>query len=237
MPIKPKSALAAVAVALLTLAPAARSPAASPDSAPSAAISVVEIWDSALLDSMKDARELGPRGRYRRLAPTMDAAFDMAAITRQEAAARWAGLTPDQKARLIGAFGGFEAAQFASWFDAYVGQSFQIGGTRAAADGEVEVTAVMSGGGIQALSLDYVLRPGEDGVWRIVDIRYGGWLSIVERRRSEFSVVLGQEGVEALIARLDSMRRATLSRTDTIAAPHVLQPRTDQWSLPVYPIN
>jgi hopanoid biosynthesis associated membrane protein HpnM len=233
MPIPGKSILCAALLAVS--APAVQS-AALAEPQPGAA-AVVEAFDNDLLDAMRKGGGLGPKVRYERLAPVMTQAFDMAEMAEKEASPHWAHLTADQKTRLVAAYAAFEAAQYAEWFDAYVGQNFRIGEIRTLPDGVVEVSTVMSGGGVPALPLEYRLRAGRDGGWRIVDVRYAGWLSVVERRHAEFLNLLDHAGAEILIARLDTKRQEALAHADNPAAPHLLQRRTDQWSLPVYPLN
>jgi len=231
MPITGKPVIHAAALVLFGLAmyPAM----ASAQLAPS---SVVETFDAELLGAMKNPASPGPAGRYERLVPAMAAAFDLAEMTERESSTHWSRLTTSQKERLVAAYGAFETALFADWFDAYVGQSIAVEGSHVGADGTVTVNTVMSGG-VPALSLDYLVRAGKDGRWQIVDVRYGGWLSVVECRRSEFTEILAHGGVETLISRLDAVRQAALGHPDNAAAPHLLQPRTDQWTLPVYPID
>lgn len=236
MPITGKPVLKAAALILLGIGLAGHS-AASAQTPPVQASAVVETFDAELLEAVRNARALGPMGRYDRLMPAMAAAFDMAAMTERESSSRWRNLTPDQKKRLIAAFAAFETALYADWFDVDVGQTIDISDSHVGVDGAVTVRTVMNGGGVPALYLDYLVRADKDGRWHIVDVRYGGWLSEVEKRRDEFSNVLDHNGVESLIARLDARRQAALAHADNQTAPHLLQPRTDQWSLPVYPIN
>gem|GEM_PF-4938800 len=151
--------------------------------------------------------------------------------------ARWKHLTDDQKARYVAAFARFETAQYAAWFDTYTGQSFQVGPAQPIPGGGMMISSVMTGGGGPKLVLDYSVAQGEDGGWRIVDVRYAGWMSVVDRRSSEFVDITARLGVEALIARLDASTQSALARADDHAAPHLLQYRTELWSLPLPAID
>ena len=197
----------------------------------------VEVFDAALLAAMRQAGTLGPQGRYASLEPSMAQAFDMTAMIEKTLKTRWKYLTEDQRTRLVAAFSRFETAQYAAWFDTFTGQSFQVGSARPAPDGGVMVSSVMTGGGGPVLSLDYVVAAGADGSWKIVDVRYAGWMSDVERRSSEFTDIVARLGVEELIARLDAGSQSTLSRGDNHAAPHLLQFRTELWSVPLPAID
>src|SRR5918994_4379286 len=58
---------------------------------------VVEGFHAALLDTMRNARALGPRGRERRLRPAMQSAFDLPAMTRIAVGPPWTGLTEAER--------------------------------------------------------------------------------------------------------------------------------------------
>ena len=208
-------------------------PAAQTQSAPQA---VVESFDSDLLAAMRQAGSVGPKGRFDILAPSVARAFDMNAMTERMLKARWSHLTEEQKGRLAAAFGRFEAAQYAAWFDTFTGQSFQVGAAHPAPGGGTAVPSTMSGGGGPALALEYIVAE-EEGGWKIVDIRYNGWMSDVERRASEFNAILTRSGVDALVARLDAVGQSVLARGDNRAAPHLLQSRIELWSVPLPAID
>jgi len=213
------------------------SPGVTQDNPPTAAAAVVASLDAALLDAMKDARGLGPRGRFARLGPAIRGSFDLDDMTRAAAWKHWERLSAEQRRQLADSFACFETAQYADWFDSYAGQSFSVTGTRILADGSAVVGTVMSGGGGPSLSLDYVLRADSAQHWRIVDVRYNGWMSEVERRRSEFAEVLDHGGIAVLLAKLDSGRQAALDHADNVAKPHLLEPIRDLWSIQVPPID
>jgi phospholipid transport system substrate-binding protein len=194
--------------------------------------SVVDSFDTALLDAMKNAVALGPKGRFERLAPAMAEHFDLAAMTRDIAGAQWNHLSLDQRDRLVSAFSRFEAALFADWFDSYAGQSFQVKDI-AARDDEIATIGVILPRGSAPLRLEYVLRAKSPGVWRIVDVRYDGWVSAVERRRSEFAELFNHYGFEGLMARLDAKGSELLDHSDNIAAPHLQEPLRNFWSIPI----
>jgi ABC-type transporter MlaC component len=206
----------------LCLIPSAGLFAQSPVADPRA---VVESFDAELVDAMRHAAQLGPAGRYAQLAPAVARTFDTRLMVQHALKRRWSRLTEDQRGRL------------AEWFDVYSGQSFHVGLPRPGPAGSVLVASRMEGGGGPALPLEYVLARDDAGAWGIVDIRYSGWLSEVERRSSEFTTIVDHAGIEALIARLDAGSRAALDHADDRVSPHLLRPRVDLWSVPLQPID
>jgi len=59
---------------------------------------VVSGFQDTLLATMKDAGPLGFEGRYKRLQPAMEAAFDLEQMTRIVVGARWAKLSDTERA-------------------------------------------------------------------------------------------------------------------------------------------
>jgi phospholipid transport system substrate-binding protein len=53
------------------------------------------------------------------------------------------------------------------------------------------------------VALDYRLRQGEGGEWRIVDVFLNGTVSELAMRRAEYSAVLKRDGYDGLIAALE----------------------------------
>src|SRR5262249_6140593 len=91
--------------------------------APAAAIS--GLYD-VLLSTMKDGPSLGFKGRSERLSPAIRSAFDLPLMTRLMVGPQWATLTTDQQRQLVAAFSDFSIAVYASRFDDYSGERFQV---------------------------------------------------------------------------------------------------------------
>src|ERR671917_519420 len=103
---------------------------------PASAAAVVEGFHAALLDAMRNARALGPRGRERRLRPAMQAAFDLPAMTRIAVGPPWAGLSEGERQALVSAFSDWVVATYANRFDGYAGESFATEGESALKTGD-----------------------------------------------------------------------------------------------------
>lgn len=196
---------------------------------------VVKDFDAALLDGMKNSRALGPKGRFDRLAPVMAETFDLAGMTREIAGAHWSHLSDEQKNRLVAAFSRFETAIFADWFDSYAGQAFQVKDMVTRNDDVATVGVALSGSG-EPLRLEYMLRADASGSWRIADVRYDGWMSTVERRRSEFAALFNREGYDVLMARLEAKGAELLDHPDNAGSTHLREPLRDLWSISFAPI-
>ncbi len=162
---------------------------------------VVEGFHAALLDAMRNARALGPRGRERRLRPAMQAAFDLPAMTRIAVGPPWTGLAEGERQALVAAFSDWVVATYADRFDGYAGESFATAGESVLQSGDRLVRTQLVRPNDSPVQLNYLLRGGE-GRWRVVDIYLGGTISELASRRAEFTALLREGGAERLVAEL-----------------------------------
>src|SRR5579859_1976479 len=118
---------AAAALALMAVQPAF---------AAADAKSTVEAFDNSLLDVMKNAEKLGYKGRFDKFDPVINKIYDIPLMTRISVGPQWGTLTPDQQAKVTEAFKQLSIATYASRFDGYGGESFQITGESTAGGGD-----------------------------------------------------------------------------------------------------
>ena len=183
---------------LLGLSLPAAVPARAEDSA---ARTVVAAFQDELLAAMKDAGALGFGGRYQKLLPAMDRAFDFTQMTRVVIGSRWAKLEDADRQQLAGLFRQFSVSTYASEFSGYDGESFEIVGEhpQGSVGTVVETRLVLKNQ--PPVALNYLLRATDAGP-RIVDVYLNGSISELARRRDEFTSVIRNQGLDALIALL-----------------------------------
>jgi phospholipid transport system substrate-binding protein len=175
------------------------------DAAGRAPEATISAYYDTLLATMKDGPKLGFKGRSERLAPAIRNAFDLPLMTRLMVGPQWNGLSPEQQQQLIVAFSEFSIATYASRFDDYSGERFEIDPKpMPTANGMIVHTKLVKGDG-DAVQLDYLMREGENG-WQIVDVYLSGTVSELATRRSEFSSVMRRGGADAL---LDALQKKT----------------------------
>jgi phospholipid transport system substrate-binding protein len=160
----------------------------------------VKGFYASLLESMKDAKRLGVEGRYRKLAPAVNAAFDLPAMTRIAVGPAWTSLKPEQQAAITAAFTRMTIATYASRFDGYDGERFEVDPkiVERGADRVVNTRIVTAR---EAVTLNYLMR-SSGGDWKIVDVYLSGTISELASRRSEFGAILKSGGPEALASTL-----------------------------------
>lgn len=175
-------------------------PAAAPAQSASP-VPVVERFHSALLDVMRNARQLGARGRERRLRPAMQAALDLPAMTRIAVGPAWANLGEGERQALVSAFSDWTVANYAGRFDGYSGESFATQGETALKTGDRMVRTQLLRPNEAPVQLNYLLRENT-GQWRVVDIYLDGTISELASRRAEFTALLREGGAGRLTAEL-----------------------------------
>lgn len=173
---------------------------------------IVTRLNQTLLSVMQEADTLGVAGRYDRLEPVLNDVFAFATMARVATGGHWQTLSPDQRERLIEAFARFSVATYANRFNGYSGERFEIKSEDPAARGSMIVQSSIVTANNETIPLDYLLRQ-YDGVWKIVDVYLEGSISELATRRSEYTAILGGEGFDGLIDRLED-RIAALRAQD-----------------------
>lgn len=165
--------------------------------------SVVQTFSNALLGAMQAGRA-GFTQRFNMLAPAVDHAFDLDTILQSSVGLQWAATQPAQQNALRAAFRRYTIASFASNFDSYAGQSFQVNPEpRSLPNGDQIITSkiLKPGGGSNTLA--YVMRRQPTG-WKIVDVLADGSISRVATQRSDFRGLLSSGGTPALVSSLQT---------------------------------
>ena len=162
----------------------------------------VSSLSDALLDTMKQAKELGVKGRYDKLSPVLAKTYDLPLMTRIAVGQNWAALTPEQQKAIVAAFTRMTTATYASRFDGFSGEQFVILQTVDQKNGDkiVKTQIIQSNG--KPVALSYLVRnTGSD--WRIIDVYLNGTISELANRRAEFGAVLKSGGADGLVSSLN----------------------------------
>ena len=167
------------------------------------AVARIRSFYDALLATMKQGDRLGIRGRYDKLAPVIGSTFDLAAMTRIAVGPEWNSIAPELQSKLIENFTRMTIATYASRFDGYSGERFEVEpASEVRTTGRVVHTKIVPSNG-EPIALNYLMR-GSDDNWKIADVYLTGTISELATRRSEFASILKNGGPSALI---DSLRQ------------------------------
>jgi phospholipid transport system substrate-binding protein len=172
-------------------------------SSDASATAPIEQLDNALLAAMKAGESSPFDDRYRALAPVIERVFDLDAVLAASVGLSWATLPAEQKAALGTAFRRYTVSSYATSFNSYNGQSFQVSPTlRTLGNGGVVVNSRLQRADGSSVALDYVMRRTPAG-WQAVDVLSDGAISRVAVQRSDFRALLSSGGTPALVAGLE----------------------------------
>ncbi len=169
---------------------------------PVAPTAVVERLHAQLLDVLKQAAQLGYQGRYARIEPAIDAAYDLPFMAEKVVGPYWKDLDNVARAEWVQTFARLTKANYAARFDHYGGQRFETLGEERGARDTVMVRSQVVDPGAENVELTYRLRNGDAG-WKIVDVILKGTVSELALRRSEYTTVAGRDGFAALVKQVD----------------------------------
>ena len=191
------SRLAIVAALLFAAAPAASAAAADP------AVATVQGFYDTLLASMKGGKALGAQGRFAKLKPAVDQAFDIGTMIKYSVGESWAATAPADQKALTDAFERMTAAQYAGNFDSFNGEKFvvdpnvQVRGTDRYVSSKLVATD-------QTVVFIYRLRQFGSS-WRIIDILLDGNISQLGVYRSDFAATVKSGGASALVTKINAL--------------------------------
>jgi phospholipid transport system substrate-binding protein len=189
--------LAAVLAGVATIAASPAALAASSDPA----VARIDAFDQALIEMLKAGPALGPKGRYQKLAPTIQASFDLPLMTQFAVGPSWASMSDADHQALIMAFGRLSTASYARNFDKYNGEKFQVDPSVTTRGPDKIVKSQLISGG-KVVNLTYRMRQA-GGAWKIVDVYFDA-ISQLTTRRSDFAAPLAAGGAKGLVAHLNT---------------------------------
>lgn len=175
--------------------------------AASSTVALVERFHTTLLSVMKEAKSLGLKGRFERLKPEMENAFDLTLMIRIATGSYWREASPDQREKLLSAFKKMSIGTYASQFDGYSGEAFETVEERPGPQKTLLVETRILRPNKEPVGITYVMRKRKDR-WRISDVLLDNSISELAVRRSEYRLVLKNSGVEGLVSTLNGKTAA-----------------------------
>ncbi len=167
----------------------------------SGASDVITKFNTALLEAMKNADQLGYTGRYKLLEPVIKDSFALPFMADQSIGRYSKALKEEEKAQFLRTYTEWTIATYAGRFDGFSGQSLETVSESGPEKGTVTVLSkIVEPGGRDTVDFHYKLRRMGD-TWRIVDIQMSG-VSQLALTRSQFVSVIKDKGLSALVAML-----------------------------------
>lgn len=167
---------------------------------------VVKRLQTSLLEVMKQGKQLGYEGRYARLESVVRHTHDLPFVARLSLGKHWKDLSKEEQAKLVGVFSRLSIATYASRFDGYGGETFNLDSEQPLPRGSmrlVESRLIKADG--EAVHFNYLLRSDGEN-WLIVNIVVDG-VSDLALKQAEYTNLFEEEGFPALVAKLESQIR------------------------------
>ena len=166
-----------------------------------AAIEIVEHLHTNLLEVMQAADTMNFAERYLKLEPTITESFDTPVITKVILSRYWKDLSNEQQEDFIHLFNRQTIATYASRFDSYTDEIFEIKTVEQLKKGRLLVRSEIRSKGESPVHLDYLMH-NNNGNWFIISVIADG-VNDLSLKRAEYSTVIKRDGYENLVANIE----------------------------------
>jgi phospholipid transport system substrate-binding protein len=123
----------------------------------------------------------------------------------------WNSASEEQRNQLVDAFARMSIATYASQFNGYTNEAFEVLGERGGPRGSILVDTRIVRDPKPPVAITYVMDKTGDQ-WRVIDILLEKKVSEMARRRSEYRQIIQQGGSNALIRALNEKTDKLLSQ-------------------------
>jgi phospholipid transport system substrate-binding protein len=170
----------------------------------------IQTFYASLLDTMKRGTQLGMQGRYKALSPAVDKAYDLTTMMQLITGPGWSAMTDGDKSTLVAAFRRLTTANYASNFEKFSGERFEVDPNVQQRGEDKIVQTKLIPQGDKPVALIYRMR-AQGGAWKIIDVYLAGYISQAALKRSDFSSTLTSGGPRALAEKINSLADSALN--------------------------
>lgn len=174
--------------------------ASAAESGVEAARAVVERLNAALIGVMKEAKQLGYQGRYKRLEPVVREVFQFEAVAQIALGSHWKTLTEEQKAEFVKTLTELSIATYAAQFNSYGGEQFKYESEQLLKPDRLVLRYQMIIPKENPVKFDYMVNQFDDK-WKIINIIVDG-ISDLALKKAQYTSVIDREGFDKLMAKL-----------------------------------
>jgi phospholipid transport system substrate-binding protein len=143
------------------------------------------------------------KGRYDKLRPAVEKAFDLPAMTAIAVGPSFAAMSDADKKALIEAFTRMTVANYAKNFSSFGGETFTVEPVSIARGNDRFVKSAMKTTS-QTIAFNYRTHQ-VDGDWKITDVYLAGNISQMAQKRSDFASTLAAGGPSGLAKRINAL--------------------------------
>jgi phospholipid transport system substrate-binding protein len=164
----------------------------------------IEKFYAALTQTMKQGKELGLQGRYKKLAPVVEETFDLPTMAQLTVGPAWAMMSEQDRGDIDQAFERLTVANYAKNFASYEGQKFSVDPDVKMRNDDKIVETKLIGADGKTIPFNYRMHM-VDGKWKILDIYLNGYVSQIALRRSDFASTVASAGAPGLVKRINDL--------------------------------
>ena len=158
---------------------------------------LVDGFHQRLVQLMQSAAPFAERERT--IAPVIGDVFDLTAISRVSLGrATWKSLSREEREHFVGLLGQLISATYASRFDSYNNQRFEVRDLNSPREGRHVVKTELVRNNGERVTLDYYLSKN-----RVFNVVADG-VSDLSLRRADYSAVIKQSGYPALLTQIEA---------------------------------
>jgi phospholipid transport system substrate-binding protein len=174
-------------------------------------VAQIAALDDTLLATMKQAAALGPKGRYKKLEPAVERAFDLPTMTRYAIGPSWSKFSASDQQLLVDAFSRLSIASFAHNFNGFDGERFRV---EPVADNrgvdKIVKTQIIPPQGAPTV-LDYRMRIS-GGSWKAIDVLLQGTISQLTIRHADLAAEVAGGDAKAIAADINAQADKLLAK-------------------------
>jgi phospholipid transport system substrate-binding protein len=163
---------------------------------------LIKGLSDSLQSVMRDAKALKFVGRRDMLGKQLSDIYHLPVMARIAVGAHWRKLTPAQQTQLVSAFSRLTISTYASRFNDWTGETFEMRGVQDVRAKTVLVKTAIVRPGKPAVEINYLMRQFEAG-WKVIDIFLKESYSELATKRSEYSSILRRQGFDALMGQIN----------------------------------
>ncbi len=160
----------------------------------------VDTLNGTLIDVMKNAKQLGYQGRFKKLEPIVKKTHDFESVAQIAIGNHWKTLTSQQQQAFVDKLTEHSIATYAAQFNEYGGESFKYDSEQRLKPDRVLLRYFLNSPKDKPVKFDYILTE-ENGRWRIVNIIVDG-ISDLALRKAQYTSIITREGFDSLLNKL-----------------------------------
>jgi phospholipid transport system substrate-binding protein len=169
------------------------------------AVQQIQTFYDALLDSMKHGAALGVKGRYDKLLPAVEQAYDLPGMTAAAVGPNWSGFSEADQKSLIDAFTRMTVANYAKNFDSFHGEKFTVDPAPVVRGNDHYVKSALQPGSGGPIAFTYRMHQ-VGGAWKIYDVLLTSEnISQLAQKRSDFAATLSSGGPQGLAKKINAL--------------------------------